>query len=209
VYNKKYIYDYLIYNDDNIKNIKRKITSIIKINDNINLLPQYIYLWSYYIDENNKIHNIRLGNEIILDNKIINNLIEPLDINYYLDENSNNENILNIVNNINKIKYENNENFILNEYGNFINNNEIYMIDIINELGYNNNFTIDNIKIILNIYCKLYFNQINNIKLDNIITFLNDFNNKEFLNNLNNINVYNTIQNDIFLENEIIKNTEN
>jgi len=207
VYNKTYIYDFLIYNDDNIKNIKRKITSVIKINENINLLPQYIYLWSNYIDIDYNINNIRLGYELLLDNKLINEIIEPLDINYYLNENIKNEDIYNIINKINKIKYENNENFILNEYGNYINNNEIYMIDIINELGYKNNYSNTNIKKnILDIYCKLYFNQINNVSLDAILNFLNN-NNNDIITNNNNI--YNTIQNDVFLENEIIKNTDN
>ena len=93
VFNKIYIYDMLIYNDDNIKNIKRKISSIIKVNKKLFLLPQYLYLWSYYIDNNNKINNIRLGYELILDNKILNNVIEPLDVIYYINENINNENI--------------------------------------------------------------------------------------------------------------------
>ena len=208
VFNKIYIYDMSIYNDDNIKNIKKKITSVIKVNKNLFLLPQYIYLWSYYIDNDNKINNIRLGYELILDNKIINNIIEPLDVIYYIDENINNENILYITDNIKKIKYENNENFILNEYGDYVNNNEIYMCDIFNELGYNNNYNNENMKKnILNNYCKIYFYQVNSTFLDNIINYLNNKNKLLITDNYSN-NLHNNIQNDIFLENEILKNTE-
>jgi len=193
VFNKIYIYDMLIYNDDNIKNIKRKISSIIKINKKIFLLPQYIYLWSYYINNDNKINNIRLGYELILDNKILNNIIEPLDVNYYINENINNENILYITDNIKKIKYENNENYILNEYGDYVNNNEIYMCDIFNELGYNNNYDNENIKKnISNVYCKIYFYQINLTLLDNIINFLNNKNKYILSDNSSNI-LYNNI----------------
>ena len=209
VFNKIYIYDMMIYNDDNIKNIKRKISSIIKVNKKLFLLPQYLYLWSYYIDNNNKINNIRLGYELILDNKILNNVIEPLDVIYYINENINNENIQYFVDNIKKIRYENNENYILNEYGDYINNNEIFICDIFNELGYNNNYNDENIKKnISNVYCKIYFNQINITLLDNIINYLNN-KNKYLITDNNNNNLYNNIQNDIFLENEILKNTEN
>jgi hypothetical protein len=155
---KYYIYNNKIYNDDSIINIKNKICNSIGINKIFNdkypyIIPSRIYLWSKYNyinkniinnDENIIEDNIMLGSKWLKNNIIYNNiLIEPhnnLGIYETLDivkTSNNNYDMNKLKKNINKIKHINDDHILLNNYEDYIINNEIYMIDIYNELGLN------------------------------------------------------------------------
>jgi len=78
--------------------------------------------------------------------------------------------------------------------------NEIFMIDIYNELGLNYNPTLENKQNLYDVYINIYFPMISNERLDKIIDLLNNKNIKE----LEYIEIqHGIIKNDIKLENEI------
>jgi hypothetical protein len=111
--------------------------------------------------------------------------------------------------NINKyssrITFENDEQVILHDYSDFINNNELYMIDIYNELGSGYSPSKEQLKNLYDVYIKIYFIGISLEDLNNIILYLGD--NKIVEGNKIN-SYYRNIENDLLMENEIVKTIE-
>jgi hypothetical protein len=215
---KYYITDQYIFKDETIKNIKQKIAYSINIskkfvsnpNRNLKLIPETQYLWSdYKILKNKKNINeqVMLGQKWIRRNELINIDIIPNE-NIVVYEKVKN-NLIYLKNNIEyKIKRDDDENNILSSYSDFITNNEIFLLDIYNDLGIGYNTSGENKINLFDIYVNIYFHYISSDHLNQIIDFLNNIeldNNKEL--SYNEL-VFNSLVPDVKLESEIEKTVE-
>ena len=204
IYQKIYIKEQFIYMDDNIKTIRNKVCvsiplsskfSIDKDETEIKLLPEYTYFWTEYNYENN-IDRIMLGQKWVRRNELVMIDVKP------------NENIAvyeNLRNNLSylkdsfgiKIKREDDENNILRDYDNFMTNNEIYMIDILNEFGLNYSSEATKKRNVYEVFVNIYFPLISFERFELILDLLNNRNNKELEKNINN---FSAIKNDTTIE---------
>ncbi len=206
IYNKHYIFDQYIFKDDTIKTIRNKISLSIPIspnfNKNIHLLPETVYLWSEYELENNKNNEdtkVMLGQKWIRRNELLKIDIEP-NPNLKVYEKLR-ENLSYLKDSFGyKIKREDDETNILRQYENFMSLNEIYMLDIYNELGLNYVVSQEEQKNLYDVYVSIYFPLILYDRLGQIIQLLNGKNDKEieYIDS-----VFKTIMNDNKLETEI------
>jgi hypothetical protein len=205
VYNKNYITMYFIYKDDTIKIIKEKICASIKnhpsFDEECYLMPSRQYLWSEYIYENN-INKVSIGHKWMYRNDLLNMDIEPnSNLRVYEELRGNLKSLRdNMKRYGNKIRYENDDSNILYDYENYYTNNEIYLLDIYNELSLNYKPDLETNKNIYDVYLKLYFPKIKD-EFKNIISFLNG-DKKIELEKMN--QVFETITNDLILETEIM-----
>jgi hypothetical protein len=208
VFNKIYIKEQFIYMDDTIKTIRNKICVSIPLsnkfsNDNdIKLLPEYTYFWTEYNNINagtSVLDRVMLGQKWVRRNELVMIDVKP------------NENIAvyeNLRNNLSylkdsfgiKIKREDDEYNILRDYNDFISNNEIYMIDILNEFGLNYNSDSSKKRNIYEVFVNIYFPLITFERFELIIDLLNNRNNKEEEKNINN---FGAIKNDTTIEKNI------
>lgn len=204
VYNKIYIKEQFIYMDDNIRTIRNKVCVSIPISSKfssnsdegeIKLLPEYTYFWSEYNYEN-KIDRVMLGQKWIRRNELVMIDVKP------------NENMAvyeNLRNNLSylkdsfgiKIKREDDEYLILRDYEQYMTNNEIYMIDILNEFGLNYNSDSNKKRNVYEVYVNIYFPLISFERFELIVDLLNNRNDKELERNINN---FGSIKNDTALE---------
>ena len=202
VFEKIYIKEEFIFMDDNIKTIRNKISISIpisnKFGEDIKLLPEYQYIWSEY-SFNNSIDYVMIGQKWIRKNELVKIDIKPNEnLNVY-------ENLRNNLSYLKdsfgiKIKREDDENYILRDYMDYIEFNELYMMDIMNDFGLNYMTESDKKKNIYEVYVNIYYPLISFDRFENILMLLNNTNNKEL--ELNIIN-YNTIRNDMRIEKEI------
>lgn len=202
VFIKVYVKEQFIFYDDNIATLRNKITVSIPISDkygdDIKLLPEYMYFWTEY-NHNNVLDRVMLGQKWIRRSEMVKIDIKP------------NENISvyeNLRNNLSylkdsfgvKIKREDDEYNILGDYEHFMTNNEIYMIDIMNELGLNYNSDAEKKKNIYEVYVNIYFPMISFERFEMIQGLLNNINTKELNKNYNS---FVTIKNDMMMEKQI------
>lgn len=203
-YEKEYITDQYIYADDSIRTIKNKISVSIPLNPkygDIKLLPSYQYLWGEYVFDN-KIDEIMIGTKWIRRNNLLKVDIVP---NKRLEiyEDLKDTKLSYLKDNFNyKIIKEDENDFILDDYGKYIDNNDIYLLDIINELGLN--YETDEVKMnnLYSVYCKIYFSELTETRFNNIIKLLNnettpeiDINKSDFLDLSNNLKIETEITN--------------
>jgi len=216
VYTKTYIYNQYICNDDTIKIIKNKICCGYSKSTKFDktypyFIPSRLHLWSdySYYDVNNNLKNnkLMLGQKWVRKNEILDIEIEPNDnIRVYETTKGTLKNLQeNIKKYASRITHENDEQIILHDYNDYITNNEIYMLDIYNDLGINYQPDNESIKNLYDVYVKIYFNGISQDDLKNIIDYLNDSKGAE--NNKINL-VYKNIENDLLMDNEILKTIE-
>jgi len=213
IYEKYYIFKNYIYNDDTIEIIKNKITDSIKTLDIFSkvekhesyIIPQRIYLWiNYTIEENTKLKKMKvsLGFYYTIKNSILEIDNEPLELHNYENLSTNfvilKENLIK-----KRIKFNNKYQLILKDYDNYITNNEIFMIDIYNEIGLNYNNITEKINNIFDTYIKIYFPLISRQEFYNIIDYVNEKNQIPEIESMN--NYYNSIKNEILLYNEIME----
>jgi hypothetical protein len=219
IYHKHYVFNNYIYKDDTIKNIKNKICCSIKKNKIFDkgsdlLIPSRIYLWSeYYYNEliDNKImtkyDKVMLGQKWVRRNELLQIDVEPND-NIKVYENLKN-NLRLLRDNIKKygsnIRVENDQYNIFDDYNEFFTNNEIYMIDIYNELGKNYTVSNENLKNLYDVYIRIYFLGISSEELKNIIDYLGD-SKKEEANLI--LKTFNNLINDNKMENTITRIVE-
>lgn len=206
VYTKFYVKSQYIYEDDTINTIKDKICVSLynndKFGDILYLTRNRQYLWCEYI-YNNDINKVMLGQKWLHKNELLDIDIEPDNRMYIYEQLKDKLKVLNFRFNRygNKIRREENNNYIIHDYNNYITNNDIYMIDIYNELGKKyspSNVIIQNL---MSVYIKIYFPKIHLNDMIDIIDYLNN-NKKVEANRIDTI--YNTINNDLILENEIM-----
>jgi len=211
---KKIIYSQFIYPDDTILNIKKKICVTIEKNKAYEssmpyFIPSRIYTWiGYtYINYNgttsSEVHdNIMLGRNWLKQNNLLPIDVVPLE-NFH-DYEILKGNIGTIKDGMNRygsrIHTEDNNHMILNEYSDYLNNNEIYFTDIYSELGLNYNPSPEILANIKDYYVKIYFTE-SVIDLPQIIDYLNKNRDVEYKKINQSIT---TINNDLSLENKVM-----
>ena len=218
VYVKNFIFNDYIFWDDTIKTIKYRICNNIEFSKLFNknspyLIPSRMYLWSEYdLQETGK--NTTTREKLMLGQKWISRT-ELLKID--IEPNNNLSIYENIKGNLkylkdkmrkygSRIKHEDDEYNILEEYRDYINNNEIYMIDIYHELGLNYKSDAEQMRNLYDVYIKIYFNDITNEDFSHIIEYLNKEDQKLELNKI--YLTYQNIHNTLLLENESINTIE-
>ena len=215
---KKVIYSQFIYPDDTILNMKKKICITIEKNKGFEstmpyFMPARIYTWVEYVYNNfngtsyNEVHdNIMLGRNWLKQNNLLPIDVVPLD-NFH-DYEVLKGNIGTIKEGMNRygsrIHTEDNNHMILNDYGEYLYNNEIYFTDIYTELGLNYNPSAEILANIRDYYVKIYFTE-SATDFTQILEYLNKNRDIEF----KKINqTITTINNDFALENNVMNYVE-
>jgi len=210
IYKKIYITHQYVYRDDTIKTVKEKICCSVKNNKKFGedsyLLPSRQYMWGEYLFEE-KIQKVMIGQKWRKQNELLSIDVEPnANVRYY-EELRDNLKLLrdNIKRYGNRIKYEDDDTNILEEYNDYITGNEIYMIDIYNELGKGYNPSSEVFKNIYEVYIKLYFNKIKNDDFKNIVDYLNNMGKVE-VNKM--VSSQTSLNNDLLMTNEIMQTVD-
>ncbi len=207
IYKKYYITEQFIFKDDTIKTMRQKISVTVPISDkfgkSIRILPETQYFWSEY-DFENKQDLVMIGQKWIRRNELLKIDIKP------------NENIKvyeKLRNNLSylkdsfgyKIKREDDETNIIRFYENFITMNEIFMLDLYNDLGLNYNPEPEEKRNLYDVYINIYYPLVSYERLEQIVQMLNGKNEKEiqFIESQ-----FGTIRNDVKLETEIENTVE-
>lgn len=204
-YKKIFVYGDYIYEDDSIIKAKNKICKNILNNsifgENAYLIPSRIYLWCEYV-LNEKIEKIMLGHVIKNSGKVMDVSIEPMEIFNYENLDGSIKNLYNLLKyHSNKINYEILNDEILSDYKSYMMNNEIYMIDIYNEIGDKHKIPDDKINNVLETYIKLYFPFIKKNDFYEILKFVNGEKSTE---ETHLIEIYNTLHNDLTIEKKVM-----
>lgn len=210
IYKKNYITTQYIFKDDTVKMVKNKICCSIKNNKKFGkdafITPSRQYMWSeYFFDDT--VEKVMIGQKWIHRSELLKIDVEPnINIHFY-EELRGNLKLLrdNIRRYGSKIKREDDDNNILYDYEGYFINNEIYMIDIYNELGLGYDSSPNIIKNITDVYIRIYFPKIWVEDIQNIIGYLG----KSPENEQQHIeDTYDTLNNDLIVENEIMKTVE-
>jgi hypothetical protein len=214
IVDKRYIYSQFIYSDDTILNMKKKICITIEKNKEFEssmpyFIPSRIYTWVEYTFNQydgskytEKTDSLMLGRTWLKQNNLLEIDSVPL-------ENFHNYEILKgnlgtIKEGMNRygsrIHCEDNNHMIIQDFSEYIYNNEIFFTDIYTELGSNYNPSPEVLTNIKDIYIKIYFTE-SEIEIAQILDYLN--NNKET--ELKKIRqIITTIDNDLSLENSVM-----
>ena len=177
VYTKVYITNYFIFNNDNILNIKEKICTCIKntsyINDDCYILPTRQFLYSKYI-YNNKLNYICLGHSFYLNNEEYKNIVDVIPNNnlqnYYLNYKKYSEQ--NSLFKLNYLKLNDENNKIIIDYIDNILNNDIYLIDIYNDIKSISDIILNETEL-TNLYYNYIYVYFPYIKKENINEIIN------------------------------------
>ncbi len=174
IYNKYYIYDEYIFKDDTIKTVRQKITVTIPLSTAFHkeskLLPETLYFWSEYYNQNGK-DEIMVGQKWVHKNELLKIDIKPNENLKVYEKLRNNLSYLKDSFGY-KIKREDDDTNIIRFYDDFMTNNEIFMLDIYNELGINYNPDVESKKNLFDVYINIYFPLITYDKYENIIDLL-------------------------------------
>ncbi len=202
IYQKYYITDEYIFKDDTIKVMRQKICVSIPMNKNFNhdikLLPEIQYFWSEYNSPEGK-EQVMIGQKWVRRNELLKIDILPNE-NLSTYEKLRN-NLIYLKESFGyKIKREDDETNIINYYDEYITFNEIYMLDLYNELGIAYNADAEGKRNLFDVYINIYFPMITFDRLENIINLLNGKNDNEI--KLSEIEFL-SIKNDTKLEKEI------
>jgi len=211
IYTKIFVTVNYIYKDDTIKIIKDKICCSLKNSDQFGessyIIPSRQYLWTEYY-YNNNIEKVMVGQKWLRRNEMLNVDIEPNN-NLHVYEEVDNQ-LKNLRDNMkrytSKIRREDDDTNILLDYEDYIMNNEIYLLDIYNELGISYSGSVEAVKNLTDIYFKLYFPKIRQDEIKDIIVYLNNDKKTE---EVRMKNIFETINNDLIIENEIMNVVEN
>lgn len=182
---KNYIFNTFIKLSDTVQDIKNKIFFTIKNSSkygNVNLLePSRIYLWSEYMYKD-KYELYQLGKEIMENNKLLKFPIEPMNLDNYINPDYSNKDY-DFIKKLSKyfnLRTNDKSQTLLFEHKQYIDNNEIFMIDIYNEIGFINSMIIKETQKenLYKYFCFLYFDQIRYDNIDNILNYIT-YSNKE------------------------------
>ena len=180
IYVKEYIMEQYIFMDDMIKTIREKITTSIGISNkfgDIKLLPEYMYFWTEYNLNNTKDY-VMLGQKWIRRNELLKIDVKPNE-NLSVYENLR-DNLKYLRDNFGiKIKREDDETLILRDYDYYMTNNEIYMTDILNDLGINYSSDSEKKKNLYEVFVNIYYSYITFERFEDILELLNNVNEKE------------------------------
>ena len=209
VFYKNYVTSQYIYKDDTIKDLKSKITCSFLNNDIFGpkpyIIPSRMYLWAEYIFEN-EINYLMIGQKWINNTTLLNIDIIP---NPSLRVYENLEGRMSLLSDQlrrgSKIKREDEDNCIYYDYDKYINNDEIYMIDIYNELTPNYQANEEKIKNMMDTYFKLYFPK---IKQSDVISIIDYLNKKDMVESQKIVSTFESIYTDLILDNYIVNEVE-
>lgn len=214
VVRKNYITHQYIYKDDTIRTIHNKICCGFKndnkFGENTYIIPSYQYLWSEYTYRGS-IEKIMIGQKWIVKNNVLPLEIEPnSNIGAYEDLRGNLKVLRDNIRRQGKIKREDDDNNILFDYEGYYTYNEIFMIDIYNELGLNYNPVFDELKNLVDVYLRIYFPRIRPDDLKHIIEYLNTGipRDRKVTEKNKLSNVFDTLNNNLILENESMRDIE-
>ena len=201
IFEKYYIYDEYIFKDDTIKTLRQKIIVTIPLSPifkDLKFLPETLYFWSEYYNQNGK-DEVMLGQKWVRKNELLKVDIKPNENLKVYEKLRNNLSYLKDSFGY-KIKREDDETNIIRFYDDFMINNEIFMLDVYNDLGINYNVDSESKKNLFDVYINIYFPLITFDKFENIIDMLNG---KPTKMNLLIQNTFINIKNDTKLEKEI------
>lgn len=214
VYYKNYVTAQYIFKDDTVKIIKNKICVSIynnnKFEKNALISPSRQYLWSEYFygeNESLSLEKVMIGQKWIKRSELLHIDVEPNTNLRVYEELRDNLRFLkdNIRRYGSKIKREDDDFNILYDYEGYYTNNEIYMIDVYNELGKDFNTDPESLKNIIDVYIRIYFPR---IKPDDITYIINYLNGDTKVESNKNKMIHDTIMNDLIIENEIMNDVE-
>ena len=212
VYNMNFVTTQYIFKDDTVKMIKNKICCSIMNNSKFGnesyIIPSRQYLWSEYFF-NGKVEKVMIGQKWMRRNEILQIDTEPHhNIRIYEDLRGSLHLLRDNVKRYgSKIKRDDDDFNILYDYEGYFTNNEIYMIDLYNELGLGYNPNNEELKNMIDVYLRIYFPRIKSDDIKYVLGYLQGTKDKEIeLNKLK--TTYETINNDLILENEIMKDVE-
>jgi hypothetical protein len=215
---KKYIFSQYIYSDDTILNMKKKICIAIEKNKEFEstmpyFIPSRIYTWAEYtfnhfdgkkyIETND---SLMLGRNWLKQNNILQ--IETVPLENFHDYETLKGHLGVIKEGMgrygSRIHTEDTNHMILQDYNDYLSNNEIYFTDIYTELGLNYNPSKDILTNVKDLFVKIYFTE-SEYDLPQILEYLN--NNKET--EIKKIRqIITTIDNDLSLENHVMHYVE-
>ena len=218
IYHKQYIYSQFIYKDDTILNMKKKICMTIEKNKTFDsslpyLIPSRIYTWTEYTYNEyseskyqDKKDYLMLGRNWLRQNTLLPLDVVPLD-NFHDYERLKGQ--LGVIKEGmnrygSRVHTEDNSQMIINDYIDYIPNNEIFMTDIYTELGLNYKPSQEINKNLIDFYVKIYFTECIS-EFTNIIDYLNgnvDIEAKKIR------QITTTIDNDLALENQVMNYVE-
>lgn len=210
VFTKMYVTSQYIFKDDTVKTIKNKICCSIKNNKKFEkeafLTPSRQYLWCEYIF-NEKIEKVMIGQKWIKRTDILQIDVEPnSNLRYYEELRGTLKFLRDSIKRYgSKIKREDDDFNILYDYEDYFMNNEIYMIDIYNELGKGYNPDPETLRNVTDVFIRVYFSRIKTDDIKYIIDYLNSDTKVEANKNST---IYETINNDLIIENEIMYQVE-
>lgn len=214
VFAKNYVKHMYIYSDDTIKTIKQKICCSFKNNakygNNAYIIPSYQYLWTEYNFKGSRKH-IMLGQKWLIKNDIITlDVVPNANIRMYEDLRGGLRALRDNMKRYGKIKREDDENDIFSDYMDYVTNNEIFMVDIYNELGINYEPNAEELRNVSDTFIKIYFPKLLVDDIQSILEILNEKTSSAKKNQESNkLNtVFENIMNDLIVETEIMKDVE-
>lgn len=211
VYEKVYVFNTYIFKTDTINTIKEKIAINIHNNSIFDtsmpyIIPSRMYLWSEYM-HGNKNNKIMIGQKWIKNNELLNVDVEPVNnLLIYQKLKGQLKTLHDLIKKTNsRIRFEDDNNNILTEYEDYYTNNELFMIDIYNELGKDITLSTEEINALFQVYTKIYFFGITSKEFEGIVKYVNgDKNEEKTIIEAK----YTPIYNNITLENEITNTIE-
>ena len=206
-FNKFYVYNQYIFKNDTIKNIRKKVAVSIPLGEKFPFniaLPEFQYFWTEYTIDRKK-DRVMLGQKWSRRNELLKIDIIPND-NLKVYENLRN-NLVYLRDNFGyKLKREDDETAILRNYEDYYSNNEIFMLDIFNEIGLNYNSDKTKLKNLFDVFVSIYFPMISYEDFLNIVNLLNNKQDEKLLENFK--RMFNVIKNDMLLEKNIYTTVE-
>lgn len=212
LYRKHYIYSHCVYSDDTIIRVKHKICDSLANNPSLGpnnyFIPPYTLLWCSYDNKGSR-EDVMMGGKWLIQNSLLQvdtiptsslkkyeNLDPPLDRLQYT------------IKRPNYIKYEDNLIQIVHDYHNYQTMNEIYFLDVMNELGAGYSPSKDAQRNLTSVYAKIYFPQMSSQDFRSVIEYLSG--DKDQVESLGTFmtSVNDTIHRDLLLEKEVIENVE-
>lgn len=211
VFAKSYVQSNYIFKDDTVKTIKKKICTSIEqdpfIGTNAYLIPSRVYLWSEYT-YNGNLEKVMIGQKWIKRNDLLQIDVEPnSNIAIYKKLRGNLKLLRDSIRRLygDKIKREDDEHSLLEEYTDYYTNNELFMIDLYHELGKEPLGDQEDFTNLYDVYIRIYFPKVKKESVSSIVNLINGKNDAESTTLLQ---MYTSLRNDIFLENEVTRYIE-
>lgn len=176
VYQKNYVENQYIFKDDTIHTIRNKICIALKnaprFGEDCFIIPQYQYLWTEY-RHNNELKRVMLGFKFIVKNNLMDIEIKPNpNLRHYQELRGNLRSIYDTMNRPGRYKKEDDDANILYDYSDYMSNNEIYMVDIMNQLGLDFHVDTRELGHMIRVYFEIYFPRIRPDELRSVFDFL-------------------------------------